>query len=541
MGLDLTKSTKLRLRKWTLCGMALMVLQAGCGERTVVVKPEDGGLLPPANPPTPAVEERLPQLVPAGQKNWLDTRTLPVTTWYAQYLNGKCLGFSQITVATSDLLGSALLILKKRDVLEITATPTNAIQRREIVLESRELPNGQFKSFTEKSSITQGAASEMNAALAGDTLTNTRSADGKSTVTSLHWPKGAWGPLGIIAILRQQPMQPDEFRVAQVYVPPLNRFVKVEFRSGKLELTTLPGGVVSELLLIETQFVTEEGSALTKNWVNKAGEIIKSLSPGGFTMFKTTSDEVERIDGEIRAAQLIALTIPVPATADQLRAAHLTFLIDSTNDDPFGMLSKKVNQQVKSLSALGAEVTIYRAIANEPIPNGVLQDPPEEPYRAKLETNIPQLQMFLGELPDDGSDALSMVSKLTEGVFRKLKKEPLSRQFLTPTQAIQQQAGDCKAHSILLIAALRERGIPARAASGLRIFKDGDETVAIYHMWCEAWVNERWLPLDPFSGSIGVGVDHIKFLESSLDENNPNSVMVSVLNAMKDLTIAVKP
>ena len=151
------------------------------------------------------------------------------------------------------------------------------------------------------------------------------------------------------------------------------------------------------------------------------------------------------------------------------------------------------------------------------------------------------MQRFLGEFPEDGSDALSTVSKLTEAVFRKLKKEPLSRQFSTPTQAIQQQAGDCKAHSILLIAALRERGIPARAASGLRIVNAGDEIVAIYHMWCEAWVNERWLPLDPFAGSVGVGVDHIKFLESSLDENNPNSVMVSVLKTMKELTIAVKP
>ena len=476
----------------------------------------------------------------AGENVWLDTRDLPITNWYAQYLNGKCLGFSQVTVATSETQGSSLLRLTKRDVLEIAATPTNPVQRRETVLESLELPNGQFKRFTE-SSITAGTASELTAELHGDTLTTTRSVDGKSTATSLQWPTGAWGPLGTIAILRQRPMKPDEFRVAQVYVQPLNRFVKAEFKSGKLELTTLPGGVVSELLLIETQFVTEEGSSMTKNWVSNTGEIVKSVSQGGFTMFQTTRDEAERIDGEIRAAQLIASTVPVRATADQLLTARVTFLIDSTNVDPFGLLSKKVNQQVKSLSALGAEVTIHRALAADPVPDDVLQDPPDESQRVKLDTDTPQLKSFLSEFPDEGSDALSTASKLTAGVFRRLRKEPLSRQFSSPSLAIQQQAGDCKAHSILLIAALRERGIPARAASGLRIVKAGDEIVAIYHMWCEAWVNERWLPLDPFTGSVGVGVDHIKFLESSLGENNPNSNMLSVLKTMNDLTIAVKP
>jgi hypothetical protein len=60
-------------------------------------------------------------------------------------------------------------------------------------------------------------------------------------------------------------------------------------------------------------------------------------------------------------------------------------------------------------------------------------------------------------------------------------------------------------------------------------------------MWCEAWIADRWLPLDPFAGSIGVGVDHIKFLESSLNEKNLQSVTLAVLDRMKQLTIAVKP
>ena len=417
------------------------------------------------------------------------------------------------------------------------------------MLDSLESADGQFLRYTETSNIND-TVSESNAELKSSELVITKTVNGKPTTSILAWPAGTWGPLGTIEVLRAQPMQPNEFREAKVFVPQMDKIVKVEFKSKKWELTTLPDGVVSELLLIETLFVTDAGGSLTKNWVNKAGEIVKSVSEGGFKMFRSTRDEAEQIDGSIRAAQLIDTKVLVRATADQLRTARLTLLIDSTNGDPFGMLSNKVNQQVKSLSALGAALTIHRVTPKDPIPEGVPQDPPDESHRSKfsadtLETSL--LQKFLSEIsdttPDASPDILSIASKLTAGVFRKIEKAQLSRQFSTPSQTIKQRAGDCKSHSILLIAALRERGIPARAASGLRIVKDNDsdEIIAIYHMWCEAWMGDRWMPLDPYAGSIGVGVDHIKFLESSLNEENRLKVMLDVLQRMKQLTIAIKP
>ena len=530
------------MRHWLTVGMILIVmLIGGCNDLAVVVKPEDSGILPPSNPPTIAVEAKLPAEILAGQKPWLTNQSLPITKWYSQYLNGNCIGFSEFTIATSEKQGNNFLVLTKRDVLEFAATSTSPIQRREIVLESHELADGQLLRYTETSS-TEGSDTESTAELQRDTLTLTKTVGDKTTINSLPWAAGTWGPLGTIAILQQQPMEPDEFREAKILVPPLDKIVKVELKSKKWELTTLPGGLVSELLLVETLFVTEKESALTKNWVNKAGEIVKSVSQGGFTMFLCTRDEVERIDGSIRAAQLIDTKIPVQATVEQLRAARVIFSIDSTNDDPFGLLSSKVNQKVKSLSALGATLTIDRAIPTDPIPEGALQDPPDESHRSKFNFDSAQLQKFLSELPVASENALSTASKLTEGVFQKIEKAPLSRHFSTVTQVIQQRKGDCKAHSALLTAALRERGIPARAASGLRIVKekDGDQLFAIYHMWCEAWVGDRWMPLDPFAGSIGVGVDHIKFAESSLDEKKPISVMLNVLQNMKQLTIAVK-
>lgn len=517
------------------------VLLFGCNDRAVVVKPEESGILPPPNPPSAEVAVKPSVVVSAGQKPWRDPKSPAVSMWYSQYQNSKCIGYTELTVRTGETQGQ-LLSLTKRDIIEIPATSTSPIQRREIVLESQELADGTFKRYTETSSV-GATVTESTVVLQNETLLITKTTDGQNAIQNLAWPVGTWGPLGTFAILQQQPMGPNERREAKIFVPSLAKIVDVEFKSKKWELTPLTGGLVSELLLVETLFITGNESTLTKNWVNRAGEIVKSVSQGGFSMFQATREEAERIDASIRAAQLLESKIPLQVNFDQLRTNRLTFSIDSTNADPFGLLSSKVNQRVKSLSALGAALTVERAIPTDPIPDGITQDPPEDSHLQKFSSDTAQLQKFLSEVPEATGDSLTIASQLTGAVFRKLEKTPLVRSFSTPGQTIQLGKGDCKAHSLLLIAALRERDIPARAASGLRIVKekDGDQLFAIYHMWCEAWVGDRWMPLEPFAGSIGVGVDHIKFSESSLNEKNPIAVMLSVLQNMSQLKISAKP
>jgi Transglutaminase-like superfamily len=537
-------ATRLR-KRWKHCLAGSMLLVAfttgGCNDRVVIVPPEPSGILPPSNPPRTVAGPTTAVAIPSGQKAWLDKESLPPTKWYAQYLNGKCIGFSQFTVAASETQAT-LLRLTKRDVLEVTSSPTNPIRRREIEIESLELANGQPLSYTEKSSI-DSRVTESIAKVEGNVLTITKTADGKTVSKSLPWQAGIWGPFGTLAVLQLQPMQPDEFHEATIFVPTLEKFVKVEFKSKKQEPTTLPGGLVKDLLLIETRFITDAQAAVTKNWVNEAGEIIKSVSQGGFTMFQTTREEAELIDVSIRAAQLLDTKIPIQATIEQLRATSVTFAIDSANVDPFGLLSNKVNQQVTSLSSLGAKLTVHRVIPTAPPPEAVPQDLPDNSCLTKYNSDADALRKFLNEFPEPADNALAIASKLTGGVFRMIEKEPLARNLPTPGQTLKQRRGDCQAHSTLLIAALRERGIPARAASGLRILteKDNQELFAIYHMWCEAWVGERWLPLDPFAGTIGVGADHIKFSESSLSDKHPLTMMINVLQNMQQLKIAINP
>ncbi|MCA9109995.1 MAG: transglutaminase domain-containing protein, partial [Planctomycetaceae bacterium] len=94
----------------------------------------------------------------------------------------------------------------------------------------------------------------------------------------------------------------------------------------------------------------------------------------------------------------------------------------------------------------------------------------------------------------------------------------------------------CTEHAVLLAGMLRAKGIPSRVAVGLvyvaRLSAFGG------HMWTEAYLDGRWVPLDSTLGYGGIGAGHIKFADSSLSDDGPSPItafvpLVSSLGKMK--------
>ncbi len=61
-------------------------------------------------------------------------------------------------------------------------------------------------------------------------------------------------------------------------------------------------------------------------------------------------------------------------------------------------------------------------------------------------------------------------------------------------------SGDSGAKSRLLVALLRHCGIPARPVLGLSLHKGPEQR---RHFWVEAWVRDRWVPMDSFQRHFG--------------------------------------
>lgn len=92
-----------------------------------------------------------------------------------------------------------------------------------------------------------------------------------------------------------------------------------------------------------------------------------------------------------------------------------------------------------------------------------------------------------------------------EALFRhvdeKIQNEPaIGGTVIGAAECLRQESGDAGGKSRLLLALLRDRGIPARMVTGLPLAR-GPKQAA--HYWVEAWIHEHWLPMCPFFHDYG--------------------------------------
>ena len=101
--------------------------------------------------------------------------------------------------------------------------------------------------------------------------------------------------------------------------------------------------------------------------------------------------------------------------------------------------------------------------------------------------------------------ALERPPDQAEALFRYVDKaianEPnIGGPAMGATECLKNGRGDCGAKSRLLVALLRNRGIPARLITGLTLTK-GPEQLA--HSWAEAWIHDHWVPMCTFYHHFG--------------------------------------
>ena len=86
---------------------------------------------------------------------------------------------------------------------------------------------------------------------------------------------------------------------------------------------------------------------------------------------------------------------------------------------------------------------------------------------------------------------------------------------------------------------LRVQKITSRVAVGL-VYAD---RLAAFggHMWTEAWLDGKWVPLDATLGKGGIGPGHIKLADSSLADDGPAPVtsFVPLMNMLSNVTIDI--
>ncbi|MCL2155334.1 MAG: transglutaminase-like domain-containing protein [Leptospirales bacterium] len=90
------------------------------------------------------------------------------------------------------------------------------------------------------------------------------------------------------------------------------------------------------------------------------------------------------------------------------------------------------------------------------------------------------------------------IKDVSRFVYTHISDKKIGMPLIPAASILKSKAGDCTEHSVLTISILRSLNIPSRAVVGLILSEKffNEENVFVYHMWVEAYENNRWILVD---------------------------------------------
>jgi len=157
---------------------------------------------------------------------------------------------------------------------------------------------------------------------------------------------------------------------------------------------------------------------------------------------------------------------------------------------------------------------------------------------ASAQSDNPKIIAEARKLMGTEKDSMIVAARIVESVFMNVDKQAGARGSATATEVLDNAAGDCTEHAVLVVALMRAAGIPARAVDGIVLASDRDGSgVAGYHAWAEIWLGE-WIGVDATVNEIGTSA---RYLEFGLDEPGSKSSGGKMMRSIGKTAIELGP
>lgn len=464
--------------------------------------------------------------------------------WSAVVQQGRKIGNSHETTSR--------LQQGDRELIESVSTEKIAMRRQqntiEMVVVNRflETPQGHLVSYEttiEQGGVRSSFAGQVSAD--GKQLTVTTTAGGKSVSAPIPW-KPEWGGIYAAAqALENPPIKPGETRETTALVPTVNQACQITYVAGRREPVTLLDGSQVELLKV-TNRIAIGGKTLMEvpTWVDGAGVPIKTAPPGpDMVIYRCTQEfaesPIEAVEFDLAADTIVPVAEPLPAVHTGLKSAE--YLVTLKKNVSPTLFPTSGGQWTSDLTNDSLHLHERSIRPDTPLPPELAkQTPPTDADRqasSLVQVDDPLIQELAkqAQTPDDQPWKLAV--ELEKLVRQSIEQKDFSQAFASAAEVAKLKAGDCTEHSVLLIALLRAHKIPARAAVGL-VYYDGQSGRGFaYHMWTEAWINDRWIPLDATLGQGGIGVGHIKIADSDLSGGGALAAFLPVTQIIGNIEI----
>jgi hypothetical protein len=249
-----------------------------------------------------------------------------------------------------------------------------------------------------------------------------------------------------------------------------------------------------------------------KMWIDEEGRLLKGSMPMGMVAVRSNRSEIaEEMKNARELPDILALTaVPVEGPIPDPRTLELLKVKVEAGD-----------QHIPSNKFRQTYDDGILTVTKETVPAGAysipLDDRKMEPYLTSsrfIRADHPDIIKKAREIAGDEKDPVKVAKRITEWVFKNLKKVP------TPSvpdayAVLQTKRGDCNEHAVLAVSLARALGLPARIAIGIVHVNDG----FYYHAWVNYWAGDKWFSADPLMNQVPVDPTHITLLYGDVEKH----------------------
>ncbi len=485
-----------------------------------------------AEPGPPAMGDITdPAVEPPGEPNR--------QSWQILMLGGNRVGYASIAHRHIEHEGRELVRIDGLTVLRVQRF--NQTTEQKIRFTDVQTPEGKLVRLS--ASVEQGREPMTTVgAVDGDRLELEIGTLGKTTHRSIAWSDEYGGYHSVEESLARQPMQPGDRRRLKVLLPSLTDPADVELKAIEHEQVTLPAGQF-KLLRIDNVTHLGPGQELRGTlWTDPDGEVLKTWTDAlNLETYRVPKDvalaEIEpgELDLGLDLAVRVKRPIAHPHFTDRIR-----YRVQWDGGDPADVFLSGPSQRVVSVGPNAVEMTVY---ALRPGVEGNSDAPPEKPAEADLQpsnmiqSDDPEIVRLAREALDDEDDPWRKAVTLERFVHDYVTEKDYSQAFATAAEVAREREGDCTEHAVLLAALCRAAGIPARVAAGLVYLPQ--RRAFFFHMWTEAYVDGRFIPLDATLARGGIGAAHLKLTHTSLEGSTAFTAFLPMVRVIGRLNVEV--
>jgi Transglutaminase-like superfamily len=442
-----------------------------------------------------------------------------VEDWQVIYLGKSRIGYSRNLTRPVAVEGKQML--KTESEMHLTLKRFGQTMQLETRQDTEELPDGELRSFVFEIKNPPAAPTRASGHVQDNRLVGETNVGGTVRDFSTLWDASTRSPAYLDRITREHRFRPGETLSLKAFMPEEMQTSDIRVMAGRMERVSLLDGRRPMLLKL-TVLESVAPQTPTQIYVDDRGEsLVSTTEMLGQTLTSYTVSAEEALK-QVAGPELdIAVNTLVRSNVipQGNRAKHVVYRIKIPGEDPTPFIPNYPYQKVIRTGPDECRVTVD-AVVPTSTNRSRRVDPQYLSNSRYLQTSDPAVIAHAERAAASYViDPVQIAVAMEKYVNQQLQKKDFSTALASAAEVAKSLQGDCTEHAVLLAAMLRVRNVPSRIAVGLVYI----EPLACFggHMWTEAFLGDRWVPLDATLGYGVAGAARIKLADSSFDDNGP--------------------